>query len=95
MRRLAFGLYLTALVCAAAPAHAQQGTAQLGGKIADAQGGALPGVTIVVTNEDSGVVRETVSTPTAATSRHRWFPGVIASPQNSKASKRSTGAVLR
>ena len=39
MRRLTLGLYLIVL-STAAPAFAQQGTAQLGGKISDAQGGA-------------------------------------------------------
>ena len=49
MRRLSLGLSLLVLLCAAVPALAQQGTAQLGGKISDAQGGALPGVTIPIT----------------------------------------------
>src|SRR5687768_15837756 len=62
MRRLLLGWVSLALLCAAAPVFAQQGTAQLGGKITDAQGGALPGVTIVITNEDTGVVREIMST---------------------------------
>ena len=49
------------VLCAAAPALAQQGTAELGGRVVDAQGGVLPGVTVVITNEDTGVVRELVS----------------------------------
>ena len=45
----------------AAPVFAQQGTAEIGGHIADAQGGVLPGVTIVLTNEETGVFREVKS----------------------------------
>ena len=39
-------------------AFAQQGTSEIGGKITDAQGGVLPGVAIVVINEDTGIYRE-------------------------------------
>ena len=38
-----------------APATAQQGTAQISGRITDAQGAALPGVAVVVRNEETGV----------------------------------------
>src|SRR5688572_16448964 len=75
MRRLALGLYLTTLLYAAAPALAQQGTAQIGGKIVDAQGGALPGVTIVITNEDTGVVREITSTAEGNYFASQMVPG--------------------
>ena len=48
-----------ALLCAAIlPARAQQGTSELGGKVTDTSGAVLPGVSIVVTNEDTGSVRE-------------------------------------
>ena len=40
------------------PARAQQGTAEFSGRALDEQGAALPGVAIVVTNEDSGQFRE-------------------------------------
>ena len=43
------------------PALAQQGTSEIGGRIADEQGGALPGVTITLTNEETGVFREVTS----------------------------------
>src|ERR671919_2470923 len=75
MRRLVLGLYLTALLCIAAPAWAQQGTAQLGGRIADAQGGALPGVNIIITNEDTGIVREVVSTAEGSYFAAQMVPG--------------------
>jgi hypothetical protein len=66
---------LLALLCASAPVFAQQGTAQLGGKITDAQGGALPGVTIVITHEESGVVRETISTADGSYFAAQMVPG--------------------
>ena len=40
------------------PLFAQQGTAEISGKVTDEQGAVLPGVAIVVTNEDTGVFRE-------------------------------------
>jgi hypothetical protein len=53
---VAVGLWL----CAAS-VFAQQGTATIGGKVADQGGGLLPGVTIVITNEDSGIIREVIT----------------------------------
>ena len=62
MRRFLFPWMVGVLLCAAAtPSLAQQGTAEIGGKVADQQGAVLPGVAIVVTNVDSGVFREAVS----------------------------------
>jgi outer membrane receptor protein involved in Fe transport len=55
------GLVL-ALICVSAAAGAQQGTSELRGKVADPQGAAVPGVTIVVRNQNTGMFRETVST---------------------------------
>jgi hypothetical protein len=75
MRRRLLGLSLLVWVCAAAQALAQQGTAQLSGKITDAQGGAIPGVNIVITNEDSGVVRDTVSTSDGSYFAAQMVPG--------------------
>jgi len=50
------------LILAAAPsAAAQQGTTEVRGRVVDEQGGALPGVTVTVRNQDSGMFRETVS----------------------------------
>jgi len=40
---------------------AQQGTSEIGGRVSDEQGAVLPGVSIVLTNEDSGVFREVAS----------------------------------
>ena len=46
---------------AAWPAVAQEGTSQVRGHVTDQQAGALPGVTVTVTNQDSGTFREAVS----------------------------------
>src|SRR5687768_3807243 len=43
------------------PASAQQGTADLRGRVIDSQGGVLPGVTIVVRHQESGLFRETIT----------------------------------
>ena len=40
---------------------AQQGTSQISGKVTDEQGAVLPGVAIVVTNEETGAFREVTS----------------------------------
>jgi hypothetical protein len=50
-----------ALLAFAPTANAQQGTSSLRGRVLDAQGGVLPGVTVVVTHQESGVYREVVS----------------------------------
>src|SRR5262245_14585593 len=39
----------------------QQGTSEIGGRVVDDPGAALPGVAIVVTNEETGVFREVTS----------------------------------
>ena len=55
MRGVRIVLAIGALLCAASlPARAQQGTSEIGGKVTDASGAVLPGVAIVVTNEDTG-----------------------------------------
>jgi Carboxypeptidase regulatory-like domain len=61
MRRRAL-VFLSLLLATAAPSLAQQGTAEIGGKITDTSGAVLPGVSIVVTNEDTGVFREVFTT---------------------------------
>jgi|SRR5262245_56374350 len=44
------------------PTFAQQGTGDVAGRVLDTQGGLLPGVTIVVRHQDSGLFRQTVIT---------------------------------
>jgi hypothetical protein len=52
---------LCVLLLFATPALAQQGTTELRGRVLDAQGGVLPGVTVTVRNEATGMYRATVS----------------------------------
>jgi hypothetical protein len=61
MRKSAVGIVVWFWLCVAPSLLAQQGTASVAGKVADAQGGVLPGVTVVVTNEDTGVFREVIT----------------------------------
>ncbi len=62
MRRLLFSWMVGSFLCVAAtPLFAQQGTAEIGGKVMDEQGAVLPGVVIVLTNEGTGAFREVTS----------------------------------
>jgi hypothetical protein len=61
MRGRPLGLTLCVALLLVAPVAAQQGTSEIGGRVVDQQGAVLPGVAIVVTNEDTGVFREVVS----------------------------------
>ena len=58
MNRVPVGSLALMLVVLSTPLFAQQGTSQIGGKVTDEQGAVLPGVAIVVTNEETGIVRE-------------------------------------
>ena len=49
------------MLASAAPAHAQVNSASIAGTITDSQGGVLPGVTLTVTNAESGTVRTGVT----------------------------------
>ena len=51
---------MAGLLAAASPAHAQFG-AGLQGTVLDSSGASVPGATIVITNEETGVPRETVA----------------------------------
>ena len=59
MRRVL--LVLLMLSVAAVPAIAQQSTSEIRGRVVDAQQGVLPGVTVTVTNQETGTYRATVS----------------------------------
>ena len=62
MQRLIAGsLFVTLFV--ASSASAQQGTSEVRGRILDPQGAVLPGVTVLVRNQDTGMFREAVSNP--------------------------------
>lgn len=75
MRGRVLGLVVWMVLFAAASAYSQQGTAEIAGKITDQQGAVLPGVAIVVTNEDTGVFRELVSTADGSFFVSQIIPG--------------------
>jgi hypothetical protein len=54
-------LLFAVLMAIGGAAAAQESTAEVRGRVLDAQGGALPGVTITITNQATGVYREVVS----------------------------------
>ena len=58
-----------------AGALAQQGTTEIGGQVVDAQGAVLPGVNIVITNEDTGATRELISGPEGSYFASQLVPG--------------------
>jgi hypothetical protein len=55
--------WMLALLLGVATAFAQQGTTEVRGRVLDPQGAMLPGVTVTVKNQDTGMFRETVSGP--------------------------------
>jgi hypothetical protein len=59
----------------ASAASAQQGTADLRGRVIDAQQAALPGVPVVVRHQESGLFRETVSGPDGSFFLSAMTPG--------------------
>ncbi len=61
MRARLFSWAFIALLLATGVASAQQGTSELRGRVEDAQGGVLPGVSVIVTNQATGMFRETIS----------------------------------
>ncbi|MEX2663122.1 MAG: TonB-dependent receptor, partial [Vicinamibacterales bacterium] len=74
VRRLS-AIVFTWLVLAAA-GWAQQATTELRGRVVDAQGGVLPGVPIVVRNQDTGMFREIRSNPDGTYFVSGLTPGV-------------------
>lgn len=58
MRSLRIGLVLALRVSATTSLFAQQGTSQIAGTVTDEQGAILTGVSILVTNEDTGLFRD-------------------------------------
>src|SRR5438552_16239987 len=75
MRRSHGGWILAALLLTAIPAHAQQGTSEIGGRVTDEQGAVLPGVAVVVTNEETGSFREIVSGADGSLFAPQMIPG--------------------
>lgn len=76
MRRLLVSWMAGSFLCVAAPPLlAQQGTAEIAGKVTDEQGAVLPGVAIVATNEGTGVFREVVTGPAGTYFLSQLVPG--------------------
>lgn len=62
MKSAGVSLVLVLLAVLATPTAAQQGTAEIRGRVIDSSGGALPGATVMVRNQASGVFRQGVTT---------------------------------
>ena len=60
-RARVFSLLALTAFALSTPLLAQQGTSQINGKVTDEQGAILPGVAVVVTNEENGTFRETTT----------------------------------
>ncbi|MCR4375484.1 MAG: TonB-dependent receptor [Acidobacteria bacterium] len=74
-RLIRFALLALLLACASTPAFAQgSSTSSLSGSVVDADGGAIPGATVIVKNNATGVSIEAVSNSTGQFS----FPGLTA-----------------
>jgi hypothetical protein len=67
---------LSLLLYFSSPSLAQQGTADLRGRVVDQQGAVLPGVSVVVRNQESGLFRETVSGSDGTFHLSAMSPGV-------------------
>ncbi len=72
-QRVMTWILMTLLVAVAA--SAQQGTTELRGRVIDAQGAVLPGVTVVVRNQETGMFRETTSGPDGTFIASSLVPG--------------------
>ncbi|HYT77378.1 MAG TPA: TonB-dependent receptor, partial [Vicinamibacterales bacterium] len=73
MTRKLIGTLLMVLL--AIPAFAQQGTTELRGRVIDAQGAALPGVTVTVRNQATGMFRDTQTSPDGSFIASGLVPG--------------------
>ncbi len=76
MRRMPIIIVAVTVLLLAAGAFAQKGTADLRGRVADQQGAALPGVTVVVTSQENGRFRDTISGPDGSFFFSAIDPGV-------------------
>ena len=74
MSRRVFGWMFAWLLMVVA-AGAQQGTSEVRGRVVDPQGAGMPGVTVTVRNQDTGMVRETVSSDNGAFIATALVPG--------------------
>src|SRR6266545_5698391 len=75
MRNVTKAIALMVILLGASQALAQQGSAELRGRLLDNTGGALPGVTVTVRNQASGVYRQSLSTTDGAYFMTGLIPG--------------------
>lgn len=71
-------IWMVAMLLAATGVSAQQGTSELRGRVTDAQGGVLPGVSVVLTNQGNGTFRETISGEDGSFIASGMVPGTYA-----------------
>ena len=71
-------IWMVAMLLAATGVSAQQGTSELRGRVTDAQGGVLPGVSVVLTNQGNGTFRETISGADGSFIASGMVPGTYA-----------------
>ena len=83
MYRVLASFALVFVVTLTPSTFAQQGTSEIGGRVADEQGAVLPGVSIVLTNEDSGVFREVTGGEDGSYFASALTPGVTDLRQSS------------
>lgn len=74
LRRIVFAL--VGVLVLASPLLAQQGTSELRGRVSDQQGAVLPGVTVVVRHQESGLFRESVTSGDGTFLMSGMTPGV-------------------
>jgi hypothetical protein len=74
LRRLLVGVLVLFVIVPAA--FAQQGTSDIRGRVTDQQGAVLPGVTVVVRHQESGLFREVVTGPDGLFLMSAMTPGV-------------------
>ena len=78
MRKLATFLTVAALIGSVATSTlAQQGRTELRGRVTDATGGALPGVTVLIQNEADGTFREVLTGGDGSYFAAQLLPGVF------------------
>jgi hypothetical protein len=75
LRRLLLCLTTLFVLGAPAPLLAQGGRSEINGTVTDAQKAVLPGVTVTVTNEDTGLMREAVTDGTGRYVIPQLLPG--------------------
>jgi hypothetical protein len=76
MRRIIAASVSVVILGLVSTASAQQGTSSIRGRVADEQGGVLPGADVVVTHQESGVFREVTSNADGSYFITGLIPGV-------------------